>query len=156
MLAPHLVTMEWADDACVDDVSYVESQANPHPWRRHEIVMLMADRNIVTRVAHCNLTCEPIGYSMLQVMPQAIEVLSVAVVPSARRAGVGDALIADVDRIACDTRRDLLSAVVDERNLPAQLFFRHCGFRAVEIERRAIAKKFDGYWFQRERRNVSR
>lgn len=152
MVAPHMITME--PDACVDDVSYIESQANPHPWRRHEIVMLMADRNIITRVAHCNLTCEPVGYSMLHVWPHAIEVLSVAVVPSARRAGVGEALIADVDQIANEIRRHMLSAIVDERNLAAQLFFRYCGFEAVAIERRAIANRIDGYWFQREARRV--
>jgi [ribosomal protein S18]-alanine N-acetyltransferase len=62
-----------------------------------------------------------------------IHVLNFAVAPAYRRSGVGSQMIAKLTAKLSTQRRSRIVLEVRETNLPAQLFFRENGFRAVSV-----------------------
>jgi ribosomal-protein-alanine N-acetyltransferase len=61
--------------------------------------------------------------------------LNFAVANSARRQGVGSQMMAKLVAKLSSQRRTRILLEVRETNLPAQLFFRQLGFRAVSVLR---------------------
>jgi len=64
-----------------------------------------------------------------------IQVLNFAACPEYRRRGVGTQMMAKLIGKLSAQRRNRIALEVRETNLPAQLFFRQCGFRAVSVLR---------------------
>jgi ribosomal-protein-alanine N-acetyltransferase len=62
-------------------------------------------------------------------------VLNFAVAEAYRRAGVGSQMIAKLAAKLSNQRRSRIILEVRETNLPAQVFFRENGFRAVSVLR---------------------
>lgn len=65
--------------------------------------------------------------------PEHITLVNFAVDPAFQRRGVGTAMMDKLKQIAKTHRCSELTLDVRESNLPAQLFFKKCGFRAEEI-----------------------
>lgn len=122
MRAGDLVVVSHVERACFDD-----------PWDDRELRHLFRRRDGVSRVAR--RLGWPIGYVMCVVDGSEVAIMTLAVVPHYRRRGVGTMLVDALKERVCRGRRECVSAWVRERNLPAQLFFRSCGFRWVETER---------------------
>ena len=64
-----------------------------------------------------------------------LHVLNFAVAPDCRRSGVGSRMLAKLIGKLSSQRRTRIVLEVRETNLPAQLFFRENGFRAVSVLR---------------------
>ena len=64
-----------------------------------------------------------------------LHILNFAVSPSFRRLGVGGQMVAKLVSKLSSHRRTKITLEVRETNLPAQLFFRAQGFRAVRVLR---------------------
>jgi ribosomal-protein-alanine N-acetyltransferase len=64
-----------------------------------------------------------------------LHILNFAVHPSFRRHGVGAQMVAKLISKLSSHRRTRITLEVRETNLPAQLFFRHEGFKALKVLR---------------------
>ena len=75
------------------------------------------------------------GYVLLEGTRRSFHILDLAVHPDDRRSGVGLAIVQTLVQRMTATGRKKIVAEVRDRNLPAHLFFKSCGFRAVEVYR---------------------
>jgi ribosomal-protein-alanine N-acetyltransferase len=86
----------------------------------------------------------------LHVEEVAVTLVAVHVAPAQRRRGIGSALLAELGRRLQAAGMTRVHALVGERDLPAQLFLRANGFRAVRVLPAAFAGGADdGYCFER-------
>ena len=76
-----------------------------------------------------------VGFMIYELHKTRIHVLNFAVARDHRRLGVGSQMIAKLIGKLSSQRRSRIVLEVRERNLPAQLFFRANGFRAVSVLR---------------------
>jgi hypothetical protein len=72
------------------------------------------------------------GYILYTLYPQAFVIERFAVGRRWLRAGVASGMLRRLQqKVSGHTKRSNIIAFVDEKQLPAQLCFRHCGFRAA-------------------------
>jgi len=123
--------------ACIE----IES---PAYWSEDELVLALRQRNQIGRV-YC-VRGAVVGFVVYRLSHRRYDVLNIGTHPAFRRCGIGSALIGFVASKLSETRRHRIDCAVDESCVPAQLFFRSCGFRCNEIERDAVVG--DQYLFQ--------
>ncbi|HJT35622.1 MAG TPA: GNAT family N-acetyltransferase [Pirellulales bacterium] len=124
--------IRWLRRRDLPDVLAIERASFAAPWSE-------ADFDATLRRPYCfALAAEQsdalCGYLFGALDGKYVHLLNVAVAPGHRRRGVGSRLVDEVaDRLRTSGRR--LVVVLGERNLPAQLFYRAQGFRAVGVLR---------------------
>ena len=124
--------IRWLRRLDLPDVLEIERASFAAPWSE-------ADFDATLRRPYCfGLAAEQwqslCGYLLGALDGKYVHLLNMAVAPVHRRRGVGSRLLAEVvDRLRPSGRR--LMAVLGERNVPAQLFYRAHGFRAVGVLR---------------------
>jgi ribosomal-protein-alanine N-acetyltransferase len=80
-----------------------------------------------------------VGFMIYELNKTRIQVLNFAVADRSRRRGVGTQMMAKLIGKLSSQRRSRITLEVRETNLPAQLFFRTSGFRAVSVLREYYA-----------------
>lgn len=120
------------------EVLAIERASFQFPWDEDDFCRTLRYRPRI------GLVCEGkdgaiAGYTVFWVHRRRIEILNFAVAPRLRREGVGTGMAWELLRRLSPGRRTRITAEVRETNLPAQLFFRAMGFRAVEVHRGAYA-----------------
>lgn len=73
----------------------------------------------------------PVGFARLDVGPDRIADLTIAIESTSRRGGVGTAVLALVMQHGRRLRVRRIQAIVDQANAPALAFFAECGFEEV-------------------------
>ncbi len=91
----------------------------------------------------------PSGKTVRADKPLCINLLNVAVASEWRRQGIARTMLEILDQKLWRTA-DLIKTLVPETNLPAQLFLRSAGYRAVRVAREAFEDE-DGYVMERRR-----
>jgi ribosomal-protein-alanine N-acetyltransferase len=76
-----------------------------------------------------------VGYMLYELHKNRLHVLNFAVAADMRRRGVGRVMASKLVGKLSPDRRTRVMLEVRETNLPAQLFFRACGFRAISVVR---------------------
>jgi len=76
-----------------------------------------------------------VGFMIYELHKSKLRIINFAVHPNYRRNGVGVQMIARLADKLSQQRRQEITLEVRETNLPAQLFFRSQGFRAVNVLR---------------------
>lgn len=104
----------------------IENRSFEFPWTEEDFSENLNWQNCLCIVAD-NHAHGVLGYAIYNVFRDQVELLSIAVHPEYVRKGIGTALV-DIMR-----KKLLISCMVRERNLTAQLFFRSAGFMAVEV-----------------------
>src|SRR5262249_53438442 len=122
-----------ADDAAV--LSARHGSGFLHAWSESEFERLLADRAVIAHIARTGNRGAPLGFLLSRRAADEAEILTVAVAPSARGAGIARALLTrHLGRLAAlCTRRVFLE--VDDGNRPALRLYARAGF--LEIGRRA-------------------
>lgn len=114
----------------VDALLAIERQAFDFPWTRTEFEDCLLHKGcegvLVERDG------EPVGYMFYEIKNSSYRLLNCAVVTSQRRQGVGAFLLQGL-LSKLDAQRKLVSCVVREGNVQAQLFLRKLGFLAQWI-----------------------
>jgi ribosomal protein S18 acetylase RimI-like enzyme len=82
-----------------------------------------------------------------QMPPRHVGLLHIAVLPEWHRRGIGRALLEKIHETICQSGDDI-QATVPETNLPAQLFLRDAGYKAVRVVPGCFGSE-DGYVMQR-------
>jgi ribosomal-protein-alanine N-acetyltransferase len=76
-----------------------------------------------------------VGFMIYELHKAKLHILNFAVHPACRRHGVGAQMVAKLISKLSSHRRTRITLEVRETNLPAQLFFRHEGFKALKVLR---------------------
>ena len=116
----------------LDAISVIEKQCFEHPWSKEAFLSHLRKRDCGVLTALQD--GKTIGYLVYQRGQDFVEIKKIAVDYLFRRCSVGRALVKSLtQRMEGTTTK--LSLTVRERNLDAQLFFKHLGYQAVAILR---------------------
>jgi ribosomal-protein-alanine N-acetyltransferase len=111
------------------EVLAIERGSFEFPWSEEEFIRVLRQRGCIGRVAEDQKGIA--GFMVYELSWRCLEVLNFAVAEDVRRRGVGRAMADDLKRRLSIQRRSRLVTHVREGNLPAQLFWRSQGLRAV-------------------------
>jgi ribosomal-protein-alanine N-acetyltransferase len=76
-----------------------------------------------------------VGFMIYELHKNRLHILNFAVRPEYRRRGVGSQMASKLVGKLSHQRRNRIQLEIRETNLPAQLFFRQVGFRAISVLR---------------------
>lgn len=127
------VHIRWLIRRDLPEVLAIEQASFEFPWGEREFADCLSRRNCVGMVAQYGQKI--VGYMIYELGKSRIHLLNLAVAPNYRRKGIGSQMIAKLISKLTPEQREKIYLEVRESNLPAQLFFRANGFRAVSVLR---------------------
>ncbi len=150
-----LFHVRWVVRRDMPDVLAIEESSFEFPWSEEDFWKSLRQRNMVGMVAELGTVVT--GYMVYALMPKGLDLLNLAVHPELHGAGHGRVLIEKL-LSKLGTRRRWIECQVRERNLPAQQFFRHMGFRATGVlwdhyedtDEDAYQFRFEQVFFERD------
>jgi [ribosomal protein S18]-alanine N-acetyltransferase len=127
------VHIRWMIRRDMLEVLNIEAQSFEFPWCEEDFIRCLRQRNCIGMVAEQD--DQVVGFMVYELNKTRLHVLNFAVAPDCRRSGVGSRMLAKLIGKLSSQRRTRIVLEVRETNLPAQLFFRENGFRAVTVLR---------------------
>ena len=127
------VHIRWMIRRDMPEVLAIEHASFEYPWCEEEFLRVLRQRNCIGMVAECGERV--VGFMIYELHKNKLHVLDFAVHPDTRRQGVGLQMVAKLVGKLSNHRRTRIVLSVRETNLPAQLFYRIQGFRALEVVR---------------------
>lgn len=127
------VHIRWMIRRDMPEVLAIEHGSFEYPWCEEEFLRVLRQRNCIGMVAE--LGERIVGYMIYELHRNRITVLDFATHPEFRRQGIGRQMVAKLVGKLSSQRRNRIVVSLRETNLPAQLFFRIVGYRAVEVLR---------------------
>jgi ribosomal-protein-alanine N-acetyltransferase len=140
--------IRWLTRADMPEVMRIEQASFDDPWSKKEFDEILRDRDIVAQAAASRRFGNVLGYSVYRLAKRQFEIINLAIAPEDRRYDVATQLVANLTGRLDRDRRHRVIANVRETNLGAQLFFRSCGFRAVEVLRNHFDNGESAYRFE--------
>ncbi len=131
------VHIRWMIRRDMPEILGIESESFEFPWSEEDFINCLRQRNCIGMVAEHD--DHVVGFMIYELNKTRIQVLNFAVAESRRRRGVGTQMMAKLIGKLSSQRRSRITLEVRETNLPAQLFFRAAGFRAVSVLREYYA-----------------
>ncbi len=127
------VHIRWMIRRDMSEVLDVEEESFEFPWLEEDFIRCLRQRNCIGMVAEYD--DQVVGFMIYELHKNRIRVLNFAAAEEFRRRGVGSQMVAKLIGKLSSQRRNRILLEVRETNLPAQLFFRENGFRAVSVLR---------------------
>ena len=134
---------QWLRRANYQEVLEIERMSFEFPWTYDQLMEQLRTTTVIGLVA--KLEGQIVAYTVYDLRLSSIHILNLAVHPKYRRTGVGTALVGKLKSKLSPEARQSLRALVSERNLAAQLFFRAIGFAATEVLRMHFGPLGDAY-----------
>lgn len=131
------VHIRWMIRRDMPEVLAIEHAGFDFPWCEEEFLRVLRQRNCIGMVAEYGERV--VGFMIYELHKNKLQVLDFATHPEFRRSGVGHQMLAKLVGKLSSHRRTRISLHVRETNLPAQMFFRIQGFRAMEVAREHFA-----------------
>jgi ribosomal-protein-alanine N-acetyltransferase len=125
------VHIRWMIRRDMPEVLEIERQAFEFPWSDEDFTRCLRQRNCIGMVAE--IADSVVAFMIYELHRSRLHVLNFAVSRSHRRLGVGTQMMEKLVGKLTPERRSQIALEVRETNLPAQLFFRALGFRAVTV-----------------------
>ncbi len=113
------------------EILRIEADSFANPWSERDFIDHLDNPNSVALVAERNGFI--LGYEVFGIGARRLQLYSCVVRRAFRRHGIGSRLVEKLIAIVADRGADRIAAKIPERNLVAQLSFRHWGFRATRI-----------------------
>ena len=113
------------------EVLDVEREAFEFPWSDEDFTRCLRQRNCIGMVAESGDSVA--AFMIYELHRSRLHVLNFAVARSHRRLGIGTRMMEKLVGKLSPERRSRIVLEVRETNLPAQLFFRSLGFRAISV-----------------------
>lgn len=123
----------WAIRRHMPEILAMEQLCFPFPWSEEDFIRCLRSRNCIGMVAEVNERVA--GQMIYELHRNRLHVLTFAVHPDFQRRGVGTAMIGKLVSKLSPQRRNRIMLEIRETNLPAQLFFKALGFRAISLLR---------------------
>jgi ribosomal-protein-alanine N-acetyltransferase len=127
------VHIRWMIRRDMAEVLDIERHSFEFPWFEEDFIRCLRQRNCIGMVAECGERV--VGFMIYELHKTRLHILNFAVAPEFRRRGVGRQMIEKLLGKLSSQRRVRITLEVRETNLPAQLFFKTAGFRAVTVLR---------------------
>ncbi len=127
------VHIRWMIRRDMPEVLKIEQSGFEFPWAEEDFIRCLRQRNCIGMVAECGE--EIVGFMIYELHKNRLHILNFAVTPAARRKCVGTQMIEKLISKLTSQKRTRISLEVRETNLPAQMFFKQGGFRAVSVLR---------------------
>lgn len=127
------VHIRWMIRRDMPEVLAIEEQSFEYPWSEEDFVRCLRQRNCIGMVAEHNERV--VGFMIYELHKSRLHILNFAVHDQQRRRGVGGQMVKKLSAKLSPQRRSRIMLEIRETNLPAQLFFRSLGFRAVSVLR---------------------
>jgi ribosomal-protein-alanine N-acetyltransferase len=127
------INIRWMIRRDMSEVLAIESGSFEFPWCEEDFVRCLRQRNCIGMVAESD--DRVVGFMIYELHKSRLHLLNFAVCPEMRRHGVGQQMIEKLVGKLSQQRRSRIILEVRETNLPAQLFFKEVGFRAVSVLR---------------------
>ena len=128
------IEIRWAINRDTPTLLAIEAASFEDPWTEEELLRCLRQRNTIGMVAE--LDDDVVGFMIYELHKNRLHLASLAVDPQYRRRGIGRAMIRSLTgKIGLGSVRNRITLEVRESNLPAQLFFKSQGFRAVQVLR---------------------
>ncbi len=115
------------------EVLEIEHAAFEFPWSEDDFIRCLRQRNCIGMVADHD--DQVVGFMIYELHKTRLHILNFAVAASHRRQGIGTQMVDKLTAKLSNQRRSRILLEVRETNLPAQVFFRSHGFRAVSVLR---------------------
>jgi ribosomal-protein-alanine N-acetyltransferase len=127
------VHIRWMIRRDMPEVLHTEQQSFEFSWSEEDFLRCLRQRNCIGMVAEQGE--KVVGFMIYELHKNKLHILNFAVHPGQRRLGVGGQMVAKLISKLSSHRRTRITLEVRETNLPAQLFLRRQGFRAVRVLR---------------------
>jgi ribosomal-protein-alanine N-acetyltransferase len=127
------VHIRWMIRRDMPEVLQTEQESFEFAWTEEDFLRCLRQRNCIGMVAERNE--KVVGFMIYELHKAKLHILNFAVHPSCRRVGIGAQMVSKLISKLSSHRRTRITLEVRETNLPAQLFFRQQGFRAVRVLR---------------------
>lgn len=127
------VHIRWMIRRDLPDVLEVENASFDQPWREEDFLYCLRKQNCIGMVAEKE--DKVVAYMVYELRKAHLRIVNLAVHLNHRRHGIGTKMAAKLAAKLDTHRRIYVDLVTRESNLPAQLFFRACDFRAVRVVR---------------------
>ncbi len=127
------VHIRWMIRRDMPEVLSIERRSFEFPWSEDDFIRCLRQRNCIGMVAEHE--DRVVGFMVYELNKTRLRVLNFAVSAQNRRSGIGSQMAAKLIGKLSSQRRSRITLEVRETNLPAQLFFRANGFRAVSVLR---------------------
>lgn len=123
--------IRWMIRRDLPTVLNIEERCFEYPWGENDFIAALRQRTIIGMVAERG--DQVVGYMIYELHKFRLHLISMAVDPDYSRRGIGRAMIEKLVSKLTYQGRNRLVLEVRESNLPAQMFFKSLGFRAVGI-----------------------
>jgi ribosomal-protein-alanine N-acetyltransferase len=130
---PIPVHIRWMIRRDMPEVLAIEDACFEFPWDEEAFIRCLRQRNCIGMVAEHRE--QVAGYMVYELHARRLQLLNLAIGPEYRRRGVGGQMMHKLIGKLSHDRRSRVMLEVRETNLPAQLFFRALGFRAISVLR---------------------
>ena len=127
------VHIRWMIRRDMPEVLQTEQESFEYAWTEEDFLRCLRQRNCIGMVAEQGERV--VGFMIYELHKARLHILNFAVHPQYRRVGVGAQMVAKLISKLSSHRRTRITLEVRETNLPAQLFFRAQGFKAVRVLR---------------------
>lgn len=127
------VHIRWMIRRDMPEVLQAEQESFEYSWTEEDFLRCLRQRNCIGMVAERGE--KVVGFMIYELHKSKLHILNFAVSPSCRRNGIGCQMVAKLISKLSSHRRTRITLEVRETNLPAQLFFRSQGFKAVRVLR---------------------
>ena len=131
--APMPVHIRWMIRRDMAEVLAIEGQCFEFPWSEEDFIRCLRQRNCIGMVAEHNERV--VGFMIYELHKSRLHILNFAVHEHHRRRGIGSQMVKKLSGKLSPQRRSRIMLEIRETNLPAQLFFRALGFRAISVLR---------------------
>ena len=127
------VHIRWMIRRDMPEVLAIEADSFEFPWSQDDFIRCLRQRNCIGMVAEHQ--DQVVGFMIYELHKNKLHILNFFVHPEFRRRSVGTQMCRKLISKLSSQRRNRIMLEVRETNLPAQLFFRDKGFRAVTVLR---------------------
>jgi len=125
------IHVRWMIRRDMPEVMRIEGESFEFPWSEEDFTRCLRQRNCIGMVAE--YADSVVAFMIYELHRARLHMLNFAVLRSHRRLGIGSQMMHKLAAKLAPERRDRIVLEVRETNLPAQLFFRSLGFRAVSV-----------------------
>ena len=127
------VHIRWMIRRDMPEILGIETLSFEFPWSEEDFVRCLRQRNCIGMVAEHG--DRVVGFMIYELHKTRLHILNFAVHPDYRYNRVGMQMVNKLVSKLSHQRRTRILLEVRERNLPAQVFFRALGFRAISVLR---------------------
>jgi ribosomal-protein-alanine N-acetyltransferase len=123
--------LRWMIRRDMAEVLAIEEESFEFPWSEADFIRCLRQRSCIGMVAEASEAV--VAFMLYELHRSRMHVLNFAVARPFRRFGIGSQMMRKLIGKLSAERRDRIMLEVRETNLPAQLFFRSVGFRAISV-----------------------